>query len=153
MAWNFLEQMQIHNLKNETFGSLSQTKSTKAHVMIQKFPKLMFKLISQTQSSSSGVGSYGTSEFFFFEKAAGELVMQHPFTYMKCPEALDFFIRGSETKQSLKTCSFWKVNSILRLIKYLSFRFYQQTQLNLLALKPLEYADAKTVIFYLPQLF
>lgn len=86
-----------------------------------------------------------------------ELVKQQPQTFMRLPEALDIYIRAvlSESKKQnlLKQCSFWKVNNYLRLIKYLSFKYYQQNELNRLALKPLEYADPNIVIFYLPQLF
>lgn len=53
---------------------------------------------------------------------------------MRLPEALDLYIRASlqETPKNnqLRVCSFWRINNFLRLIKYLSFKFYQQEAVN-----------------------
>lgn len=154
LAWNFEEQMQ------NTFDvpiSIAQLSPSAIVSFATRFPRFVLTLISTTRASATDVNTYGATQFKQLDAAVVNLVVSQPDLFMRIPEALDIFIRASLTDpkkdQLLKQCSFWKINNFLRLVKYLSFKFFQQDALNQLALKPLNYADPATVIFYLPQLF
>ena len=105
-----------------------------AKTLVQNFPKFALKLVSVTQASPTGVSTFGSSQFKQLEQSLIEQIKQRPEKFMRLPEALDLYIRASlqETPKNnqLRVCSFWRVNNFLRLIKYLSFKFYQQEVVN-----------------------
>jgi len=79
---------------------------------------------------------------------------------MKYTQAIDFMLMNNDkTKNSGSLVakqfdlSLWRPSGISSLLKYLSLKNFTPGIVSSVALKALDYAEAKTVIFYLPQLF
>ena len=61
---------------------------------------------------------------------------------------------NKQAQVSMKSM-FWRIDDILPMIKFISLKYTKQqaSQFQQYALKPLSYAEPKTIVFYLPQLF
>ena len=85
-------------------------------------------------------------------------IERDPNRFMRCKEALHMFLdqklqRFANSTLMAQKFAFWRLGHILHLLKFIALKHEKSEVASTFALKPLYYAEPKTVIFYLPQLF